>query len=384
LSTTASRGASWRGRASPISREPFGFSGMIERSSTPCAARRQASRRGRAGMKQGEFSVHTLPTSAPGRRDREDAPVDSIAVVSEADREFLYTRTPPLAGLVASIREIGILEPLILSPGGKLICGVHRLLAAREAGLARVPVVRVPVARQAFLDGLWENLGHRAWTTIERVEIIARLSSVAGAGRDELLSVYLPAIGVGPSPALLDTYVALGRLPLDVKELPLRESHFLLLADLTGDDARALAALFASLAPSAGEARDLRNLLEETARRERTSVAAVAGSEGVAAIVRLDSPPRLRVGELRRILRGRALPALARIEEEARAIAAACGLSGHAAVKLPPNLEGGEIEIAFRVRSPRDFSDALSALSTPEARAGVRRILGLLRGERAR
>jgi len=50
-----------------------------------------------------------------------------------------------MSQLVQSVREYGILEPLLVRPLGdgeyELIAGERRLRAAREAGLAEVPIV---------------------------------------------------------------------------------------------------------------------------------------------------------------------------------------------------------------------------------------------------
>lgn len=43
--------------------------------------------------------------------------------------------------LVEGIREVGILQPLVVTPSGNVVCGHRRLAAARIAGLASVPVV---------------------------------------------------------------------------------------------------------------------------------------------------------------------------------------------------------------------------------------------------
>lgn len=48
-----------------------------------------------------------------------------------------------LDGLVESIKEVGVIEPIVLGRGGEVISGRRRLTAARLAGLKRVPVVQM-------------------------------------------------------------------------------------------------------------------------------------------------------------------------------------------------------------------------------------------------
>src|SRR5690242_6883206 len=47
----------------------------------------------------------------------------------------------PDPDLVKSIRELGVLEPLVVTEDGVVLSGCRRLAAAGEAGLGEVPVV---------------------------------------------------------------------------------------------------------------------------------------------------------------------------------------------------------------------------------------------------
>ena len=65
-----------------------------------------------------------------------------------------------LEGLTASVQEHGILQPLIVSPDGRLLAGRRRLEAARRARLAMVPVRVCEIAneRAAIEISLIENI----------------------------------------------------------------------------------------------------------------------------------------------------------------------------------------------------------------------------------
>src|SRR6476659_10030745 len=55
-------------------------------------------------------------------------------------------RTHPkrqIAQLVASIRQFGFTNPILATPEGLVIAGHGRLLAAKELGLAEVPVIEL-------------------------------------------------------------------------------------------------------------------------------------------------------------------------------------------------------------------------------------------------
>src|SRR5580693_3682537 len=46
-----------------------------------------------------------------------------------------------IAQIAASIRMFGFVNPILISPDGRIIAGHARALAAREAGLEEVPVI---------------------------------------------------------------------------------------------------------------------------------------------------------------------------------------------------------------------------------------------------
>ncbi|MEU3656122.1 ParB/RepB/Spo0J family partition protein [Streptomyces sp. NPDC032161] len=71
-----------------------------------------------------------------------------------------------LAELVTSIKEVGLLQPVVVRKAGpdryELIMGERRWRACREAGLERIPaIVRATEDEKLLLDALLENL-HRA------------------------------------------------------------------------------------------------------------------------------------------------------------------------------------------------------------------------------
>ncbi len=325
----------------------------------------------------------TSPTLPNARHDAEELRVEAI----DTDPEFLYTLTPGPPSLAASLSRAGILAPLVLTKDGKLISGLRRLWAARDLGMTTVPVRRARDAREAFLTGLWENLSHREFTALERGELLARLDRVAGIARQAIIATYLPVLGLGPSPAILTKHLTLTSLPPAVKDMAaqgrLKESHLVLLAGLTDREATAVATVFATISPSAGEARDLVKLFGDLAKRDNVGLTDTIARPDVTELLQNETVPRRqRVATLRRHLRTLTLPHLSRLENEAAALATAGGLTAPIHVKLPPDLSRGDVVISLRVRTGADVRAAVSVLGSDQGREALRRILGLLRGER--
>ena len=86
-----------------------------------------------------------------------------------------------LENLASSIREHGVIQPLVVSPGKNgvyiLIAGERRLQAARKAGLKTVPVVIRHATDQQLLElALIENVQRADLNPIEEAEAYQHLS----------------------------------------------------------------------------------------------------------------------------------------------------------------------------------------------------------------
>lgn len=106
-------------------------------------------------------------------------PIDSIQRNPRQPREKFDTAE--LENLAASIREHGVIQPLIVSPGRggsyTLIAGERRLQASRKAGLKTVPVVIRSATDQQLLElALIENVQRADLNPIEEAEAYQNLA----------------------------------------------------------------------------------------------------------------------------------------------------------------------------------------------------------------
>jgi ParB family chromosome partitioning protein len=96
-----------------------------------------------------------------------------------------------LAELVGSIREVGLLQPVVVRPlqadRYELIMGERRWRAAQEAGLATIPtIVRDTPDDLMLRDALLENLHRSQLNPLEEAAAYAQLLSDFGATHEEL------------------------------------------------------------------------------------------------------------------------------------------------------------------------------------------------------
>jgi ParB family chromosome partitioning protein len=123
----------------------------------------------------------------------------------------------PLAALVASIRESGLVQPLLVRRRGEryeIIAGERRHRAALALGLATVPVVVRDVPDDRLLElALVENIQRAELTPLEEAHAYERLQHELGLTQDEI------AKRVGKERPTVTNTLRLLRLPKEVREL---------------------------------------------------------------------------------------------------------------------------------------------------------------------
>lgn len=121
-----------------------------------------------------------------------------------------------LSEMVASVKEKGILEPILVrSHEGnfQIIAGERRYQAARLAGLQRVPCIEVDVDARGMLEiSLIENLQRRDLTPFEESAAISRLCDQFRYTHEEI------AKKLGKSRTVITEALSLNRIPDDVQE----------------------------------------------------------------------------------------------------------------------------------------------------------------------
>ena len=97
-----------------------------------------------------------------------------------------------MAELVGSIKEIGILQPIVVRPhpngtGYELIMGERRLRASKEAGLTQIPaIVRDTVDTDMLRDALVENLHRSQLNPLEEAAAYQQLLDDFGITHEQL------------------------------------------------------------------------------------------------------------------------------------------------------------------------------------------------------
>lgn len=119
----------------------------------------------------------------------DEVPIDSIEPNPRQPREVFDDEA--LAELVTSVREVGVLQPVVvreIGPGRyQLVMGERRWRACREAGLSTVPAIIRETPDDALLrDALLENLHRQQLNPLEEAAAYQQLLQEFGATHDEL------------------------------------------------------------------------------------------------------------------------------------------------------------------------------------------------------
>jgi ParB family transcriptional regulator, chromosome partitioning protein len=179
--------------------------------------RRPALGRGMAALLSnaaGPASVVSLPGAPPPGRSVLALPIE--AVERNPDQPRKHFDEPSLAELAASIREHGVIEPILVRQEGgsyRILAGERRWRAAQRAGLREIPaVVREASDREAFELALVENLQREDLNAIEEAEAYEILVTDHSLTQEEI------AKRVGKERSTVANALRLLKLPPGVRE----------------------------------------------------------------------------------------------------------------------------------------------------------------------
>lgn len=178
----------------------------------------------RSGLGKGLEAL--IPVTEEPKGGVTQVPVSAISANPMQPRSALAPES--LADLAASIREHGMIQPLIVTLQGperyQLIAGERRWQAARMAGLATVPViVKEATDQQALELALVENIQRADLNPLEEAAAFRQLVDEFGLTQEQV------AARVGKSRVAVTNTLRLLRLPAEAKQAladgTIREGH---------------------------------------------------------------------------------------------------------------------------------------------------------------
>ena len=178
-----------------------------------------------------------IPTSltVEGKEVGQQNEVDIASISPNPKQPRTHFDPVALDELIASIKEIGILQPPVVRqvrPGAyELIMGERRFRAAKAAGLKTIPVIiRQTPDNELLREALIENIHRSQLNALEEAAAYSQLLTDFNCTHDEL------AIKLGRSRPLISNTIRLMNLPTSVQQK-------LVSGQITAGHARALLGL---------------------------------------------------------------------------------------------------------------------------------------------
>ncbi|MHB8661277.1 MAG: ParB/RepB/Spo0J family partition protein [Acidimicrobiales bacterium] len=184
----------------------------------------------RSGLGKGLGAL--IPTDVAGDRTSALAEIAVGSVEPNRHQPRGHFDEELLGALAASIRELGVLQPILVRPleGGRyeLIAGERRWRAAKRAGLQTIPaLIRTVEDRASLEQALVENLHRQDLNPLEEAAAYQQLIEDFGLTHDEV------AARVGKSRAAVTNTLRLFQLPPAIQRMVIDGA-------LSGGHARAL------------------------------------------------------------------------------------------------------------------------------------------------
>ena len=209
-----------------VSRETTATKTPAKKGSTKPASKPATSKKPATGAKASTTKAPVKATSSQASDSPAKAPV-AIAGLTFAElpvRSIVPNAQQPrqvfddeaLAELVHSIKEVGLLQPIVVRPaaggGYELVAGERRLRATKKAGFKTIPaLIRETADDKMLRDALLENLHRAALTPLEEAAAYKQLLEDFGGTQDEL------ATRLGRSRPQISNTLRLLNLPLAVQ-----------------------------------------------------------------------------------------------------------------------------------------------------------------------
>jgi len=152
-----------------------------------------------------------------GRLETPPPEIDIDRIIPNPDQPRFKMDEQKLEELSSSIREHGVLQPILVRPCGnayQLVAGERRLTAAQRAGLLKIPAIVREIPDDHLLElALIENIQREQLNPIEEAQACQRLMDELNITQEEL------ALKLGKDRSTVANTLRLLKLPSQVKLL---------------------------------------------------------------------------------------------------------------------------------------------------------------------
>lgn len=298
-----------------------------------------------------------------------------LTAVDLEDQTFVVESGGDLTRLLASLREVGLINPpwLRARPEDRwqVVAGRKRLQAAALLGWETVPARTLPAAApesHCLLLGLYDNAFTRRFNLWEQASLARRL--LARWDRATVAAKYLPYLGLPPAPAHLERLLLVSTLEQPFQELCVRGRLALTaaaaLAQWPAPDRAAAWSFLRELPFSQSKQEQFLEDVDLLGRREGTSPREILARPKLRQA--LEDPklnPPERAEAVRRLLKLWLNPRLSAALGAFQQLLGRLGLHGHPRVNLSPPaaFEGPDFHLEIKFRDAPELQDLLAEIA---------------------
>ena len=299
-----------------------------------------------------------------------------VQQIDLSDDTFSVNYLPDLHRLRSSIQDAGLIQPVLLrksSGGYQIVCGFRRSSVMKELGKSeiesRVFEEKEMDEFQLFSLSLHENLTTRGFNAVEKAIALDKLVHRFQIHPTAVIKTFLPAFSLEPNEKILNTYLSLARMEDEIKTYVLKEevsrSNIRRLSTLTPDNRMALLSLISPLKLGENRLRELLTLLEETSRRNQSTVKEIAGRPEIQAILsQKELTPSQKTERVKKVLLGLRYPELNQLEKEFEKKRKDLNLPSNILLHHPPFFEGKGLKVEFQFETVEEYRIILKSLSS--------------------
>jgi ParB family transcriptional regulator, chromosome partitioning protein len=296
-----------------------------------------------------------------------------LSRIDTADTTFLVTFMPDLEPLQASLKLVGLMEPLILREKAdktyQIVCGFKRAEVLRLLAMAEAAAF---VYQQDELDdpqALLLTIGHNITRPLnlgEKAQALAKLLDFGVAER-EVIDRYLPLFALQPNLRILRQTTDLLKVERGLLEYLVKEdlslSAAVCLLDLDQEAQKVILPLLLALKPGENRLKEIISFLREISLRDRMPISALLARGDIGQLLAdVQTPRPQRLEQLRRIIKQMRFPLLTTMEQRFAAYKQSISLPPQISFHPPPFFEGEEFRMELRFKDFRAFRELVASL----------------------
>ncbi len=311
----------------------------------------------------------------------------SLEQIDTDDRTYSVTEGRDIGKLCDSLSDVGLLNPPCLKycPSQKayrIVCGFQRIQAAQHLGWKEIPAWILDSAlddKTLLLCSLHDNLAHREFNPVEKAGCVKKLLDCLP--RQEIVSTWLPRLGLPPKTKSLDSALAIAGLDKELRNAILQgilaEKSAVRLAGMQSADREALFSLFSRAHFSTSKQAEIIEYCRDIAARDGIDISAVLQDKRIWAVLDREQLTRSQQGEkIRQIIKKIRYPRLTEREKRFADTKKRLGLPRGIDLISPPFFEGNTYQMHISFSTPRELSTAVDRMSGIARDSALTTLLG--------